>query len=366
MIKRIAGLGITVLAVTAGSLALSATPAEAAGHATGKVVSKSNLRTQSGPTTAARTLGSSKPGAKIPLACKVRGTSVGGNNIWYRLAGGHKWVSARYVANVGKAPAWCGTGKSYTGRTTAAVLKHTGPNTKAAKAGTFTKGAKVNITCKVTGPSVRGNNRWYWISGTNRWVPARYVANAGAAPDTCVPGKSSPSGNHAGGITHGTVHARGGLPQHLTPSVHAPTIKLDKVANNSKVKIDCQMTGSAVAGDSHWYLLAAKSGKTDDEWVSGKYVRVNGNQPRPCKPGVHASTTAAQSGNTYQGPSTKDQVSQKLTQGQSVPARCFTTIHVPAGHDQDWVATKNSGWVRRHALTGTKNLPLCSELVRSR
>lgn len=108
MIKRIAGLGITTLAVTAGTLGLTTASAQAAGDSNGEVVSKTNLATRSAPTTVARVVGSSEPGTHLALECKKRGPMIDGNNKWYRLPGQHNWVSARYVANIGSPPGWCG------------------------------------------------------------------------------------------------------------------------------------------------------------------------------------------------------------------------------------------------------------------
>lgn len=112
MIKRIVGLTVTTLAVTAASFGVATAPAQATGHATGKVTSKINLRMRSGPTTTARTIGSVPPRSHLRLACKTHGTTVGGNTTWYRLSNGHRWVSARYVANVGAPPGWCASGGS--------------------------------------------------------------------------------------------------------------------------------------------------------------------------------------------------------------------------------------------------------------
>lgn len=111
MIKRIAGVAVTTLAVSAGTLGLASAPAQAdAGGPEGKVISKIDLNVRSGPSASAKVVGSVKSGKTIPLGCKVRGTNVDGNNRWYRLPGddaGQEWVSARYVANVGAAPDWC-------------------------------------------------------------------------------------------------------------------------------------------------------------------------------------------------------------------------------------------------------------------
>jgi uncharacterized protein YraI len=187
MIKRIAGLAVTTLAVTAGSLGLTTAPAHAVGHDyRGKVVSKINLTTRLVPTTASEAIGSAKPGQRVHLFCKVRGNSVDGNNIWYAYPGANKWVSARYVANIGAAPRWCGSDQKLAiGQTIATLNEHTGPSTAASRVGLLTRGTKVKIACGVYGPRVDGNPRWYWLASSHRWVSARYVANIRAAPDLC-------------------------------------------------------------------------------------------------------------------------------------------------------------------------------------
>jgi uncharacterized protein YraI len=184
MIKKILGMAATVLMATAGTAVLATTPAYAAGD--GKVTSSTNLSVRNAPTTKAKTVGSIKPGKIIPLACKVTGTSVGGNNRWYQLPGdAPQWVSARYVQNLGTAPAWCGNAERFVGRTSATVRVRVAPNTGDAVVRTLSRGAGVDIICKTTSQSVDGNSRWYWTTD-RRWVAARYVSNVGSTPNWCV------------------------------------------------------------------------------------------------------------------------------------------------------------------------------------
>lgn len=187
---KVAGLALAT-ALTGGLTA--ATPAHAApapsdAHAVGgdgRVVA-TTLHVRYGPTTASKARGSFKKGDLIPLACKLRGTSVDGNNIWYALPPTlNEWVSARYVENVGAAPGWCGTDERYVGKATEKLTKRTGPTTSASKAGTVAKGARVNIICKLPGQNVKGNTRWYYLTD-GRWVSARYVDNVGKAPGWCT------------------------------------------------------------------------------------------------------------------------------------------------------------------------------------
>ncbi|WP_053694373.1 SH3 domain-containing protein [Streptomyces sp. WM6372] len=78
----------------------AATLAEAAAaHVQGVVVSRVSLYVRARPTTSAKVLGSLDPFEKVQLSCQAKGSSVEGNNIWYRLHGEPGWVSARFVHN---------------------------------------------------------------------------------------------------------------------------------------------------------------------------------------------------------------------------------------------------------------------------
>jgi hypothetical protein len=178
---KAAGLGLAI-ALSGGFIA--ATPAHATDGGDGKVVATS-LTVRYGPTAATKALGHFTQGDIIPLACKVHGTPVDGNDIWYSLPPTlNEWVSARYVENVGAAPDFCGTDERFVGKTTVKLTKRTGPTAKASSAGSVAKGAKLTIICKLPGQNVHGNTRWYYLTD-GRWVSARYVSNVGAAPGWC-------------------------------------------------------------------------------------------------------------------------------------------------------------------------------------
>jgi hypothetical protein len=120
MRRGVAALGITGMLVTGtavlASTASAATPAPQKAAAVakakttvykGKVVSRIPLDVRAKPTTKSAVRGTLRPGTIISITCKVNGQKVDGNARWYELAGGHGWVSARYVANIGPAPRWC-------------------------------------------------------------------------------------------------------------------------------------------------------------------------------------------------------------------------------------------------------------------
>ena len=161
-----------------------ATPANADQSTDGKVVAHGGVTVRSLPTTVGYPLAVIPNGKVIPLGCKVHGTSVGGNDRWYRLPGSDsEWVSARYVRNLG-APQWCGNGKVYSGRTTAVVNRRNGPTRAEGLAGTLGRGVRVGLVCKLRGEPVNGNSWWYETTG-GHWVAARYVANVGPSPAYC-------------------------------------------------------------------------------------------------------------------------------------------------------------------------------------
>ena len=58
------------------------------------------------PTTRANSHSALTKGTSVRILCKLRGQEVGGNDLWYALPQG-LWVAARYVADVGAAPAYC-------------------------------------------------------------------------------------------------------------------------------------------------------------------------------------------------------------------------------------------------------------------
>lgn len=164
-----------------------------AAHATeapykGKVTASIGLNVRAAPTGAATKVGSLKRGTTVGIQCKVYGPTVYGNSRWYKLSAG-RWVSARYVANIGAAPRFCGSGKEYVGKVTArnSLAVRSGPNTANLKVSSAPRGQELAIVCKVNSQRIDGNARWYQLTGDGggQWVAARYVSNVGTAPPYC-------------------------------------------------------------------------------------------------------------------------------------------------------------------------------------
>lgn len=175
------------IALAAGVGLTGAAPANAAGPAsgTGEVTANGGLAIRSAPTPYSGRNGAVREGQRISLSCKVRGTNVGGNNIWYKLGSRSKWVSARYVRNVGRAPGWCADSNAVGENNQGIGLNlRAGPTTKDRVVGGLAGSGRVDLICKVRGESIRGNNLWYQTSD-RKWVTARYIDNVGRAPSYC-------------------------------------------------------------------------------------------------------------------------------------------------------------------------------------
>ncbi|HEY6738100.1 MAG TPA: SH3 domain-containing protein [Actinopolymorphaceae bacterium] len=166
-------------AVTAG--AASAHPSTSA-TAKGRVIAPLAVRTLY--TTVAKRVGTLHKGKVVTIYCKHNGVPVDGNPRWYKL-GNNRWVSARYVTNIGPAPKWCG-GSTQKAKVVGkpGVTIRTAPTTRSRAVGHLAYGKVVPIICKVNGQTVGGNPRWYQLY-SGRWISARYAKNLSTIPKFC-------------------------------------------------------------------------------------------------------------------------------------------------------------------------------------
>lgn len=167
------------------TLAAGTSAAEAVTTYTGKTTVGVNIRYA--PTQLSTKTGSLARGTTIEIDCKEFGPRIDGNNLWYNLTKGG-WVSARYVANVGAAPRYCGSGATYEGKVVSrsTLNVRSGPNTGNAIVSRVPRGHHVFINCKVRAQNIDGNSLWYSLEGDSAaWVTARYIDNVGARPEYC-------------------------------------------------------------------------------------------------------------------------------------------------------------------------------------
>ncbi len=177
-----AGVAIVGLAATAGT-------AEAATVYKGKVTANGGITVRPAPSVHTGSKGTIAKGKTISIDCKVPGTKVDGNTLWYALTGNKGWVSARYVANVGAAPKYCPAFDTERGdgRTTEIVNRRQGPHFNDAKVGTLAKGKAVSVVCYVkSSAGIGGNFQWYQLTDKS-WVTAAYVKRLSTPGTNWVP-----------------------------------------------------------------------------------------------------------------------------------------------------------------------------------
>ncbi|WP_405407559.1 SH3 domain-containing protein [Streptomyces decoyicus] len=77
-------------------------------HAHGRVATPNGivLNVRSGPVTAYRVVGTVRDGSVRALVCKTNGSTVQGNERWYKLSHHRGYVSAHYV-HAFRAVPWC-------------------------------------------------------------------------------------------------------------------------------------------------------------------------------------------------------------------------------------------------------------------
>jgi uncharacterized protein YraI len=184
------GAGLTAAAAIAMvGLVTTTTPAEATTVYKGKVTANGGLTVRSAPSTHSGSKSTIARGKTITIDCKVPGSTVNGNKLWYALSGNRGWVTARYVDNIGAAPKYCPASDTEygAGRTTAAVNLRSGPHFNDAKAGTLPKGRNVTAVCYVkSSAGVDGNHRWYLLKNDS-WVAAAYVKRLSTPGTNWVP-----------------------------------------------------------------------------------------------------------------------------------------------------------------------------------
>ncbi len=90
---------------------VAATPATAdaaAAKFSGRVIARIGLKARQEPRLGSPVVALLQYQQVIGIDCKVNGDDVGGNKLWYRLAGYKSaYAAARYVTNIGAVPGWC-------------------------------------------------------------------------------------------------------------------------------------------------------------------------------------------------------------------------------------------------------------------
>jgi hypothetical protein len=168
---------VAVASVVAATSALAlagastATASPGAGvRPVGVVTARGGLIAHATPSTHSPRVASYRKGERLELDCKVVGTKVDGNRLWYTIdsdASGVLWVSARYVRNVGADPGVCDPMNGTVRATTTARLNNRqGPSVRDRRLGQYAKGTTLHAVCW-TQASLHHN----WVlTASGRWV----------------------------------------------------------------------------------------------------------------------------------------------------------------------------------------------------
>lgn len=174
LLTALLGLLVVLVPVSTQSTA-SAAPG---GDYRGVVTADRGLVARLTPSRHADRAGAFRDGARIRINCKVRGSRVGGNRLWYLVSEGHfpRWVSARHVANLGAAPDYCDPLDGFrSARANVGLNQRAGASTRDARVGTFREGQRFRAQCYVG-----DSPRWGWIhTARGRWVSGSYVRLSG-------------------------------------------------------------------------------------------------------------------------------------------------------------------------------------------
>lgn len=186
--NRITAALATLATATGLTLMPGLSPAHASTGFVGRVNANLGLIAHYVPTSAAPRYGSYAEGTRLRLVCKVHSVPIGGNDLWYLVRGSHRrWVSARYVDNIGAAPRYCGDGHSSRGSVnTDRLNRREAPTLRAAKDGTLLRDARVSVVCWVDGLGEgTGDTQWYQLA-SGSWVSADYIGSTKRRVELCA------------------------------------------------------------------------------------------------------------------------------------------------------------------------------------
>lgn len=171
--------GALVALTVVGPTLVAAAPAVAGGHP-GTVVVGGVLNVRAAPTTASRAVGTLRNRARIGIECATSGQRIAGSvrttAQWDRLTNG-RYVSHAYVRTSSALPACrAGAVSGIVRSGDGPVRLRTGPTTAYPATGTADSGARLGLTCAVTGESVTGTLRT--TAQWDRLADGRYVSHA--------------------------------------------------------------------------------------------------------------------------------------------------------------------------------------------
>lgn len=155
---------------------------------TGTATDQLNIRDS--PFTTGAIVGTYSKGSSIKFIGYASGTTVSGNNKWYKSSKG--FVSAAFVKGSPSASSTSTTPTTpvkptpvkpskpvaFTGTASDNVNCRSSPSTSATIKTVIKKGTKLTFSGYTTGTSVSGNNKWYKLNDGRGYVSATVIAGA--------------------------------------------------------------------------------------------------------------------------------------------------------------------------------------------
>ncbi|NJC68023.1 SH3 domain-containing protein, partial [Planosporangium flavigriseum] len=243
------------------------------------------LNVRSGPSAQTANVGQVRNGSVLTLVCQTSGQYIKGpvraSSQWDRLTSG-RWVSHAYLQTNASLPACAALDApataaptnpaGATARTDGSPLNvRSQPNSRAALSSRIPNGAGVNVSCYVTGETVRGTVRstaqWDRLS-SGGYVSHAYVQTSATLP-ACAPNlvpvsDTAPAPAPTPATYSGTAKTEGG-PLNIRTAPSGRASAAGAVANGGALTLTCTVGGDHVTG-------AVRSTSQWDRLVSGNYV----------------------------------------------------------------------------------------------
>jgi hypothetical protein len=131
-------------------------------------------------------------GTKVRVRCFVVGQPVGGDNIWYMIAGPHAGLVVGFYLNTGSDPAMgvpsCVHPVKHVYQTLVTGLAvRTAPSSASTKRGALgPAGTNVTVHCYAVGESVSGDDIWYRIAAPRIGMVSGFYLDTGRDPATRI------------------------------------------------------------------------------------------------------------------------------------------------------------------------------------
>ncbi|WP_291291875.1 glucosaminidase domain-containing protein [Enterococcus sp.] len=228
-----------------------------------KTTASMNIRSDA--STTAIVTGSLTANTTFTAVAVKTGTSVNGNTNWYKISG-KGWVSGAYLTEVNSGSSSSNTntndntansGINQKMKTTATLNIRSTASTSGSIVGSLRQGSTVTATAVKNGTSVKGNTKWYYVSGKG-WVSGAYLTSDSSSSSNTSNATNTGNSINQKMKTTATLNIRS------TASTSGSIV--GSLSQGSTVTATAVKNGTSVNGNNKWYYVSGKG------WVSGAYL----------------------------------------------------------------------------------------------